>query len=295
MARSTGSFAAGHGKKNPLEINVPAPSGGSFVPAAQRGPRPELPHKDNEGAGGDYAHIQLSDQQLTENKHVKTQQDNWDAHHELEQAAKAKAPATTAPSGYNTEEMDPEAQARFAADEAKSGGKQSTFIPLKEIHSSLTNHLASIQPHLDQQHDIVREVRRAAVTRMNKGIELDLKHKSQTAKGEVPDVDEVDVKKQLQADATNFSSFPQRHLTAMNKHATASALLTKANTLIGAGRTADATDLMREAHKHINSISKHLNSPVTKAAYEAAGKYIPAPNHQSVTEAGNALGQNISA
>lgn len=299
MANRGGEFKAGHKKISPLETVVPAPSGGNFIPATQRGPRPELPHKTNEGAYGDYAPIKLTPQQEAENNHIKVQQDNWDAHHALEQESKPKTVSSTVNSDFNVDEMEPEARARYERDAAEMGGQESGgatgFASLKAIHGELSSHLETLRSHLGIQHDVAREARRAAVDSYNKAQELGLKHKALTNAGKVPPPAEVEDLQLHKETSSNLASFPQRHFRAMNRHATAEGLLTKAKSLMDAGRTADATDLIGKAHSEISSMAKHLKSPITQVAYEKAGVYAPVPNVQDLQGIKGALKSNINA
>lgn len=297
MANRGGEFRTGHKKTSPLDIVIPAPSGGKFIPAAQRGPRPELPHKDNEGAYGEYAPIKLTPAQEAENKHIKTQQANWDAHHELEQNSKAKTATAATPSSFNEEELEPEARERLARDAAEMAGGQGGggFASLKAIHSELSGHLETLRPHIGVQHDVVREAKRTAVQSYNRASELDLKHKALLNSGKVPPTAEVEEKQQHRELSENLASFPQRHFRAVNRHASAEGLLAKSKTLMESGRTADATDLLVKAHGEISSMARHLKSPITQVAYEKAGIYAPVPDVQDLKGIKGALQSNITA
>lgn len=297
--RRSGEFQTGHKKVGPLETVVPAPSGGNFIPSGERGPRPELPHKEDEGAYGDYRPIKLSDTQTAENAHIKKQQNNWDAHHDLEQAAKA-APARSEATGspnFKDEDLEPEARERLSRDAAaESAGTpaSTTFVGLKSLHSELSNHLETLRPHLAQQDLVAREAQRAATDSYQKGQDLELSHRAAINRGEVPPAEEVEEKVNHQAIASNLASFRAKHYKAMNRHATAESLLTKAKSLMERGSTADATDLMVKAHGEISSMVKHLNSPSTKFAYEKANVYAPTPQLDALRPSKNALAQNIA-
>jgi hypothetical protein len=298
MARNNAEFSSGHGKSSPLETIIPAPKKGEFLSSNDRGPRPELPHKTDMGAGGDYSPINLSDTQKLENKHIKKQQDNWDKHDNLETQAKTAATSTKFSTGFNEEEMEPEARARLEKDSAEmsTGARQGLGLAsIKEIHGALQVHLDSITPHVTAQHETAREVRREAVGAYNKATEMDLSQRAVRNNGGVVHPDDVEEKHSLQQKADSLQTFSKRHMTSLNQHATAQSYLNKSQSLMKVGRTADATDLLVAAHKHIQSMSKHLTSPLVKAAYDATDKYIPSPDHEGIKSIGNMLQSNIGA
>ena len=271
MARNrNANFAKGHNKANPLDITVPAPSGGKFIPESERGPRPELPH--NEYSAYEEAATDLTPQQKLENNHIKVQQKNWDAHKELEDNAaleKAKAQKET---GSSFGEID---ESQLSEDEKRilGGGiaPAAAGERLSSIHNALSGVAKNLEWHAQKSSEVISKVREASTNALNTMNELSLKHATQLAKGKPVDPDEVDHIENLRSFVSNSTHFPQTHIRHMNAVTTANTYLDKAQSLIRAGQTADATDLMVRAHKELKRTVKHVNSPTTKTAYENAG------------------------
>lgn len=268
----TEAFGKGHGKANPLEINIPAPKGGKFTPVSELGERPELPHKEHEGAYEEYAPRQLSDQQIAENNHVKKQQDNWDKHQELERQSKMEERKAST-SEFNEEELSPAAKAFLG----KSDEEAAQGISLKNIHAHLTEQHKLIELHAEKQHDVIKSSSIAAADYMNRTTELELKHKADRANGRVPDPEEVDEASNNRTVVGALTKFKTAHLRAMNKAATIKSYLDKAKSSINQSKTADAADMLNAANKEVSQVARHLGASHTQLAYEHADVYLPKP------------------
>jgi hypothetical protein len=269
MASKNSSFAAGHGKADPLSINIPKPSGGNFIPARERGPRPELPHKTTEGAYGEYAPIALTPEQKEANDHVAKQQVHWDAHDALEAASKKE------------ESLSPAAQALFGADsEGTLDDTPHQGPALKSIHAHLLEQHDIIKRHEDVAGKVVWTAGLKGSEYLQKADQLNLKHKAETAAGKVPNEKEVSQATEYGTIGTNLLAFKRKHTNNLSRNGSAviKAHLDRAQTLLSQGKNADATMLLNEANSKVTAISKHLTSPQTKLAYEHADTFIPAPN-----------------
>lgn len=270
MPRSKKEFMGGNKKGNPLEINIPAPSGGNYIPSAKRGPRPELPH--NEYSAYEEAAADLSPKQQQENAHIKIQQKNWDAHKELEDNAALEKAKAKKEAGPSFDEID---ESQLSEDEKRilGGGiaPAAEGERLSSIHDALSGVANDLEWHGQNAGEVISRVKEASTRALNTMNELSLKHATQLAKGKPVDPGEVDHIENLRSFVSNSTTFPATHIRHMNAIVTAKTLLNKAKSLINATNTPDAVDLMVKAHKELARITKHVNKPETKTAYENAG------------------------
>jgi hypothetical protein len=262
MARLT-AFKTGHQKSSPLETVVPAPSGKNFIPASQRGPRPELPHKTY--SAYEESEVTLTPQQKKENDHIAIQQKNWDSHKDLEDTA-----ALEQAKANNFHEVDESqlSESDYAALGMSASGQHH---PLLAAHGALSDALSSMGSHLGSQDEVVRGVRAASTSALNQLQELSMKHAGMRAKGRAIPPKQEEKMEDLKAFVGNSTTFPQKHIRAVNRAATVRTYLDKAQSLIGANRTADAADILSQAHSELHSMAKHLTHPTTVAAYQKIG------------------------
>lgn len=282
MANRGGEFKAGHKKTSPLDIIVPAPRGKNFIPATERGPRPELPHKTY--SEYEESAIDLTPQQKKENDHILKQQNNWDAHKELESdaaLASAKAKKETQVDESQLSEED------FAALGMGSSGGHN---PLRAAHAALTDAYESMQRHVGMSNEIVSKVRAAATSALNQHNELAINHAAMRAnKMEVPP-EQVEKAEDLKSFVENSNGFSQRHLRATNRSASVKSYLDKASKLMAVNKTADAADVLSAAHRELSSMAKHLSSPITRLMYDRVDAVHTPVDTNSIDIAGSTLG-----
>lgn len=282
MANRGGEFRAGHKKTSPLDISVPAPSGGKFIPAISRGPRPELPHKTY--SEYEESSIDLNPQQKKENAHVIKQQNNWDAHKELEDAAalaSAKAKKETEVDESQLSEED------FAA---LGMGSSGTHNPLHAAHAALTDAHESMQRHVGMANEVVSKVRAASTSALNQHNEMAINHAAMRAnKMEIPP-EQVEKAEDLKSFVENSNGFSQRHLRATNRSVAVKSYLDKASRLMAVNKTADAADVLSAAHRELGSMAKHLSSPITKLMYDRVNAVHVPVDTNSIDIAGSTLG-----
>jgi hypothetical protein len=282
MAQRSSSFLAGRGQADPLSIKIPAPKGGNFIPATERGPRPELPHKTY--SEYEESSIDLSPQQKKENTHVTKQQNNWDAHKELEDAAALAS--VKAKKETEVDESQLSAEDFAALGVGSSGGHNA----LHAAHAALTDAHESMQRHVGMASEIVSKVRAASTAALNQHNEMAINHAAMRAnKMEIPP-EQVEKAEDLKSFVENSNGFSQRHLRATNRGVAAKSYLDKAEKLMSVNKTADAADVLSAAHRELSSMAKHLSSPITKLMYDRVKAVHVPVDTNSIDIAGSTLG-----
>jgi hypothetical protein len=282
MAQRSSSFLAGRGKADPLSIKIAAPKGGSFIPATERGPRPELPHKTY--SEYEEAAIDLTPQQKKENIHVTKQQKNWDAHKELEDAAALAS--VKARKETEVDESQLSAEDFAALGMGSSGGHNA----LHAAHAALTDAHESMQRHVGMANEIVSKVRAASTAALNEHNEMAINHAAMRAnKMEIPP-EQVEKAEDLKSFVENSNGFSQRHLRATNRGVAVKSYLDKADKLMAVNKTADAADVLSAAHRELGSMAKHLSSPITRLMYDRVKAVHVPVDTNSIDIAGSTLG-----